>query len=221
MEGVGVVSLFVVCFILDSLNAVYANDEGLKQLHDPDNVLQSWDPELVNPCTWFHVTCNSEDSVIKVDLGNAGLFGQLNSSLAKLTNLRILNSLVGIIPEEFGNLKQLVELNLYTNGLMGEIPISLSLLPNLQKISLSPSIGACGRRQSSQSSSRAVEVVVDSTVGKLRYVTAQYRARLDVATASTPDPTGIDQDALFYEVAKTKKVQEMLRRCRRWTECRR
>lgn len=35
-------------------------------LEDPNNVLQSWDPTLVNPCTWFHVTCNNENSVIRV-----------------------------------------------------------------------------------------------------------------------------------------------------------
>ncbi|RVW25792.1 Leucine-rich repeat protein 1 [Vitis vinifera] len=29
-----------------------------RSLSDPDNVLQSWDPTLVNPCTWFHVTCS-------------------------------------------------------------------------------------------------------------------------------------------------------------------
>jgi hypothetical protein len=33
---------------------------------DPNNVLQSWDPTLVNPCTWFHVTCNNDNSVIRV-----------------------------------------------------------------------------------------------------------------------------------------------------------
>ncbi|CAN0928292.1 LRR receptor kinase BAK1 [Linum grandiflorum] len=35
-------------------------------LIDPNNVLQSWDPTLVNPCTWFHVTCNTDNSVIRV-----------------------------------------------------------------------------------------------------------------------------------------------------------
>ena len=41
-----------------------ANSEGdalsalRRSLRDPGGVLQSWDPTLVNPCTWFHVTCN-------------------------------------------------------------------------------------------------------------------------------------------------------------------
>jgi hypothetical protein len=33
---------------------------------DPKNVLRSWDPKLANPCTWFHVTCNNDNSVIRV-----------------------------------------------------------------------------------------------------------------------------------------------------------
>lgn len=44
----------------DALNALKVN------LRDPNNVLQSWDPTLVNPCTWFHVTCNNDNSVIRV-----------------------------------------------------------------------------------------------------------------------------------------------------------
>ena len=35
-------------------------------LADPNNVLQSWDPTLADPCTWFHVTCDSENSVTRV-----------------------------------------------------------------------------------------------------------------------------------------------------------
>lgn len=50
------------CCVLtgDALHSLRAN------LIDPNNVLQSWDPTLVNPCTWFHVTCNNENSVIRV-----------------------------------------------------------------------------------------------------------------------------------------------------------
>jgi len=44
----------------DALHSLRTN------LQDPNNVLQSWDPTLVNPCTWFHVTCNNDNSVIRV-----------------------------------------------------------------------------------------------------------------------------------------------------------
>ncbi|KAF5193878.1 Somatic embryogenesis receptor kinase, partial [Thalictrum thalictroides] len=59
-------------------------------LIDPNNVLQSWDPTLVNPCTWFHVTCNNDNSVIRVDLGNATLSGSLVPQLGLLKNLQYL-----------------------------------------------------------------------------------------------------------------------------------
>lgn len=36
------------------------------RLSDPNNVLQSWDPTLVNPCTWFHVTCDSNNHVTRL-----------------------------------------------------------------------------------------------------------------------------------------------------------
>ena len=39
-----------------------------RSLSDPDNVLESWDPTLVNPCTWFHVTCNQDNRVTRVYL---------------------------------------------------------------------------------------------------------------------------------------------------------
>ncbi|KAK1583620.1 hypothetical protein Q3G72_025610 [Acer saccharum] len=51
---------------------------------------QSWDPTLVNPCTWFHVTCNNDNSVIRVDLRNAALSGQLVPRLGLLKNLQYL-----------------------------------------------------------------------------------------------------------------------------------
>ncbi|KAK6947068.1 Leucine-rich repeat-containing N-terminal, plant-type, partial [Dillenia turbinata] len=60
------------------------------QLVDPNNVLQSWDPTLANPCTWFHVTCNSYNSVVRVDLGDAGISGPLVPELGQLSNLQYL-----------------------------------------------------------------------------------------------------------------------------------
>lgn len=48
---------------LFSGNALHALRSRFK---DPTNVLQSWDPTLVNPCTWFHVTCDSNNHVIRL-----------------------------------------------------------------------------------------------------------------------------------------------------------
>ncbi|KAK9214461.1 hypothetical protein WN944_006453 [Citrus x changshan-huyou] len=105
-------------------------------LSDPNNVLQSWDPTLVNPCTWLHVTCNSEDIVVRVDLGNAGLSGPLVPQLGLLTNLQYLsvykNNISGSIPSEIGNLKKLISLGLFNNQLSGAIPASIGNLRSLK-----------------------------------------------------------------------------------------
>ncbi|CAL5329645.1 unnamed protein product [Camellia sinensis] len=72
----------------DALNMLKTN------LVDPNNVLQSWDATLATPCTWFHVTCNSENSVTRVDLGNANLSGQLVPELGQLLNLQYLGNFI-------------------------------------------------------------------------------------------------------------------------------
>ncbi|WOL18416.1 somatic embryogenesis receptor kinase 2 isoform X2 [Canna indica] len=118
----------------DALHTLRAN------LNDPNNVLQSWDPTLVNPCKWFHVTCNNESRVIRVDLGNAALSGQLVPQLGQLKNLQYLeiysNNISGTIPFELGNLTNLVSLDLYLNNFAGVIPDTLGNLAQLRFLRL-------------------------------------------------------------------------------------
>ncbi|KAL3680260.1 hypothetical protein R1sor_023216 [Riccia sorocarpa] len=123
-----------------------ANNEGdalhaLRQaLFDPSQVLQSWDPSLVNPCTWFHVTCNTENNVVRVDLGNAMLSGNLVPQLGQLKDLQYLelysNNISGSIPPELGNLTNLVSLDLYQNKFSGPIPEELGKLQLLRFLRL-------------------------------------------------------------------------------------
>nr|GMC85575.1 BRASSINOSTEROID INSENSITIVE 1-associated receptor kinase 1-like [Ipomoea batatas] len=141
-------SAALICLLLPflQLSLVSGNSEGdalnaLKtNLVDPNNVLQSWDPTLVNPCTWFHVTCNSDNSVTRVDLGNANLTGQLVPQLGQLPNLQYLelysNNISGRVPTELGNLTNLVSLDLYLNTLSGPIPDTLGKLQKLRFLRL-------------------------------------------------------------------------------------
>ncbi|KAI3459993.1 hypothetical protein Pfo_016656 [Paulownia fortunei] len=147
MERVGMVSLVVwLILVVHPLRCIYANMEGdalhslRTNLEDPNNVLQSWDPTLVNPCTWFHVTCNNDNSVIRVDLGNAALSGQLVPQLGLLKNLQYLelysNNISGPIPSDLGNLTNLVSLDLYLNSFNGPIPDTLGKLSKLRFLRL-------------------------------------------------------------------------------------
>ncbi|XP_047071217.1 LRR receptor kinase SERK2-like [Lolium rigidum] len=140
------VATAAVLSLLLGASRVAANTEGdalysLRQsLKDANSVLQSWDPTLVNPCTWFHVTCNPDNSVIRVDLGNAQLSGALVSQLGQLKNLQYLelysNNISGTIPPELGNLTNLVSLDLYLNNFSGVIPDTLGQLLKLRFLRL-------------------------------------------------------------------------------------
>ncbi|KAL5649932.1 hypothetical protein ACJX0J_040741, partial [Zea mays] len=118
-------------------DALYSLRQSLK---DNNNVLQSWDPTLVNPCTWFHVTCNPDNSVIRLDLGNAQLSGPLVPQLGQLKNMQYLelysNNISGPIPPELGNLTNLVSLDLYLNNFTGGIPDTLGQLSKLRFLRL-------------------------------------------------------------------------------------
>ncbi|KAL3619917.1 hypothetical protein CASFOL_034829 [Castilleja foliolosa] len=145
MESGFVVSLLVVCFIFNTIH-INANDEvdalmAFKNgLSDPNNELISWQSSLVDPCTWFHVTCTSDSKVQRIDLGNLNLSGPLVPNLQQLTGLQYMelynNQINGAIPKEFGNLTNLVSLDLYNNNLNGTIPEELSKLTNLKFLRL-------------------------------------------------------------------------------------
>ena len=87
--------------------------------------------------TWDGVTLGGSPlRVIKLQLPNKGLTGEIPTELGNLANLQRLslweNQLTGEIPTELGSLASLEELWLGGNQLTGEIPAELDSLANLQ-----------------------------------------------------------------------------------------
>ncbi|CAJ1924577.1 unnamed protein product [Sphenostylis stenocarpa] len=107
-----------------------------RRLSDPNNVLEGWDPTLVDPCTWFHVTCDSNHNVFRLDLGNHNFTGTLGPELGQLPYLQYLelygNKFSGKIPQELGNLINLIGMDLSNNQLEGSIPNSFGKLKSLK-----------------------------------------------------------------------------------------
>ncbi|KAJ9175185.1 hypothetical protein P3X46_013764 [Hevea brasiliensis] len=146
MASLSLLSFTLSFFIFFFSSSLCTNSEGnalhalRSRLSDPTNVLQSWDPTLVNPCTWFHVTCDSNSHVIRLDLGNSNISGSLGPELAQLQHLQYLelyrNNIGGKIPKELGKLKNLVSMDMYDNKFEGEIPKSLAKLKSLKFLRL-------------------------------------------------------------------------------------
>uniref|UniRef100_A0A6M2EXG7 Uncharacterized protein n=1 Tax=Populus davidiana TaxID=266767 RepID=A0A6M2EXG7_9ROSI len=140
MAPLYLLSIFL-SLLLSIPRSLSANSEGnalqalRSRLSDPTNALQSWDPALVSPCTWFHVTCDSKNHVTRLDLGNSNISGTLGPELGQLKHLKYLelykNDIGGKIPKELGNLKNLVSMDMYGNKFEGEIPKSFAKLKSL------------------------------------------------------------------------------------------
>ncbi|CAL1412542.1 unnamed protein product [Linum trigynum] len=107
----------------------------------PNQCLKDWDSSLVDPCTWLRITCNSDNRVIRVDVGGCGLSGKLPSGLAGLDQVQYLNlygnKIWESIPVGYGHgFKNLKALDLSSNSLQGIIPASLGKLPSIEFLRL-------------------------------------------------------------------------------------
>ncbi|KAF8399730.1 hypothetical protein HHK36_015601 [Tetracentron sinense] len=95
-------------------------------LNDPHNVLENWDINSVDPCSWRMVTCSSEGYVSALLLQNNAITGPIPAEIGKLDKLQTLdlsnNKLNGGIPSSLGDLKNLNYLDLSYNNISGSLP---------------------------------------------------------------------------------------------------
>ncbi|XP_023003745.1 probable LRR receptor-like serine/threonine-protein kinase At5g45780 isoform X3 [Cucurbita maxima] len=111
------------------------------RIRDERRVMEGWDINSVDPCTWFMVACSTEGFVVSLEMPNMGLSGTLSPSIGNLSHLRTMllqnNELTGPIPDDIGGLTELQTLDLSNNQIVGGIPSSLGFLTHLNYLKLS------------------------------------------------------------------------------------
>ncbi|XP_077238212.1 putative LRR receptor-like serine/threonine-protein kinase At4g30520 [Tasmannia lanceolata] len=109
-------------------------------LNDPHGVLNNWDEDSVDPCSWAMITCSSNNLVIALGAPSQNLSGTLSEKIGNLTNLQQVllqnNNISGEIPAELGKLSKLQTLDFSNNQFFGLIPDSLGQLTSLQYMRL-------------------------------------------------------------------------------------
>ncbi|XP_043697825.1 inactive receptor-like serine/threonine-protein kinase At2g40270 [Telopea speciosissima] len=113
------------------------NEEGLALLRfregvatDPFGALSNWndDDGLNDPCSWFGVEC-SDGKVVVLNLKDLCLGGTLAPELGNLIHIKSIilrnNLFYGVIPKEFGELKELEVLDMGFNNFSGTLSFDI------------------------------------------------------------------------------------------------
>ncbi|XP_042498504.1 protein NSP-INTERACTING KINASE 3-like isoform X2 [Macadamia integrifolia] len=148
-------------------------------LNDPYNVLESWDINSVDPCSWRMVTCNVDGHVSVLGLPSQSLNGTLSPGIGNLSNLQSVllqnNAISGAIPTDIGKLEKLQTLDLSNNKFTGGIPNSLGDLKNLNYLRLSNNSlsGPCPESLSNVKGLTLVDLSYNNLSGSLPKVSAR------------------------------------------------
>ncbi|KAK6252510.1 hypothetical protein QUC31_014230 [Theobroma cacao] len=148
-------------------------------LHDPYNVLENWDMNSVDPCSWRMVTCSTDGYVSALGLPSQSLSGTLSPSIGNLSNLQSVllqnNAISGPIPSTIGKLEKLETLDLSNNTFRGEIPTSLGDLKSLNYLRLNNNslTGACPDSLSNIGGLTLVDLSYNNLSGSLPKISAR------------------------------------------------
>ncbi|KAK7407241.1 hypothetical protein VNO78_08980 [Psophocarpus tetragonolobus] len=148
-------------------------------LVDPHNVLENWDINSVDPCSWRMITCSTDGSVSALGLPSQNLSGTLSPGIGNLTNLQSVllqnNAISGRIPAALGNLEKLQTLDLSNNAFSGGIPSSLGDLKNLNYLRLNNNslTGSCPQSLSNIKGLTLVDLSYNNLSGSLPRISAR------------------------------------------------
>ncbi|XVE85107.1 hypothetical protein DITRI_Ditri17bG0065500 [Diplodiscus trichospermus] len=148
-------------------------------LHDPYNVLENWDSNSVDPCSWRMVTCTPDGYVSALGLPSQSLSGTLSPWIGNLSNLQSVllqnNAFSGPIPDTIGKLEKLETLDLSNNSFFGKIPTSLGGLKNLNYLRLNNNslAGSCPDSLSQIGGLTLVDLSYNNLSGSLPKISAR------------------------------------------------